>query len=190
MIAEDDVDGAEGSRQRVAAGAQGDDDSDTEDIAVTHAARHRLMFASSSAGSANSVTSNLKARQQILQRLKSTSSRDSDADSSTHADRCKTPPTAANRGQASVSAAGGIAQASPRLEMGIAERGSARKSSRTAECVLESLENSPQRPPNAAAANKGKSSASKDTLSSKVSFSVFAPLSVTSVSALLSFWSG
>lgn len=169
MIAEDDEEGADGTHQRAAAGAQCDDDSDTEDIAVTHAARHRLMFASSSAGSTNSVTSNLKARQQILQRLKSTSSKDSDADN-TLADRCKTPPTAASRGQTSASSAAGIAHASPRLEMGIAERGSARKSSRTAECVLESLENSPQRPPNAATAAKGKTSASKDTLSSKVNY--------------------
>ena len=70
------VDGDDPYAQSTFAGIA-DDDSDTEDIAITHAARHRLMNNSSTAGSANSVTSNLKARQQMLQRLKSTSAKDS-----------------------------------------------------------------------------------------------------------------
>ncbi|KAJ1437271.1 hypothetical protein B484DRAFT_238724 [Ochromonadaceae sp. CCMP2298] len=65
---------------------KGDDDStdssDTEDIAVTHAARHRLMSASASAAAANSATSTLKTRQHILQQLKNTSAPSSSTPSS------------------------------------------------------------------------------------------------------------
>ena len=163
------VDGDDPYAQSTFAGIA-DDDSDTEDIAITHAARHRLMNNSSTAGSANSVTSNLKARQQMLQRLKSTSAKDSMMEQRLTdykmVDRIGSPPTAKRFLPVETSLF------APPLEIGIAEQGLGRsdnsKNNRADECELESLENSPQRPPSSSGRIRCSENQSKDTMSAKV----------------------
>jgi hypothetical protein len=175
MIAEEGDDEDDGAfRPAGLPSTAGDDDSDAEDIGVTHAARHRLMHASSTAGTANSVTSNLKARQQILQKLKTTGSKQTGyAEESAEAGRAVSPgagrvPRATTPSRnPHLSAAG-----SPRVEMGIAERGTARKGSRASqsECELESLEGSPPRlAAVSVSATKARGAIPKVTQSSKVS---------------------
>lgn len=160
--------------------ANDDEDSETEDIAVTHAARHRLMAASSVSNSIHSVTANLKSRQNILQQLKATTSKsdpnegdlspdehghDFNADShenTSDTEKLRTGPSVGRFGIVGIAARGDNTS-----------RGGSRRGSRTkegacfgakGECEVESMEHSPQRPPMV----RNGSRAPKDTMSSKV----------------------
>lgn len=174
MIADDDstlsgIDGASASSTLLE--DQEKEDSDAEDIAVTHAARHRLMAASASAGSLHSTTSTLKARQHILQQLKATSTAQSVStmvDEQSQAEEEDEEPSFSRKGfkslvDTSESSVGAFSH------VGIAARGSAKKQARgkshKSDDVLESVE-SPQRPPTSS--RRLPESAAKDTLSSKV----------------------
>lgn len=184
MIAgDDDDDAAEPTAHSLAFPGMADDeeeDSETEDIAVTHAARHRLMATSSASGTANSVTSNLKSRQHILQQLKATASKaDKDGEHSPDehgqdVDGEVAAETAAERKHRDEASAArfdivGIAARGDNSSRGSSRRGSGTR----AECVVESLEHSPHRPPPAAKAKNGDPKTVKDTMSSKVSSAFF-----------------